>query len=173
MRRHFRADTAFRGSRRVLTPPADLRIEQELAQIISGLRTGDMTELDRSQRIYRILCALLFPAQAGPDRKNDAIAQAVKYIGEHLFESLSVEKVADAVSLSPSHFSRLFRSTTGFSPHEYIMLHRIDEAKALLQSTSLSVKIAFRVGYRSEVNFITAFTEKTGATPTQFRRNTL
>ena len=148
--------------------------EQELAQIISGLRTGDMTELDRSQRIYRILCALLFPAQAGPDRKNDAIAQAVKYIGEHLFESLSVEKVADAVSLSPSHFSRLFRSTTGFSPHEYIMLHRIDEAKALLQSTSLSVKeIAFRVGYRSEVNFITAFTEKTGATPTQFRRSTL
>lgn len=54
------------------------------------------------------------------------------------------------------------------------MLHRIDEAKALLQSTSLSVKeIAFRVGYRSEVNFITAFTEKTGATPTQFRRSTL
>ena len=114
------------------------------------------------------------PADLRIDRKNDAIAQAVKYIGEHLIESLSVEKVADAVSLSPSHFSRLFRSTTGFSPHEYIMLHRIDEAKALLQSTSLSVKeIAFRVGYRSEVNFITAFTEKTGATPTQFRRNTL
>lgn len=170
----FEQILAFRGGRQVLTPPADLRIEQELAQIISGLRTGDMTELDRSQRIYRILCALLFPAQAGPDRKNDAIAQAVKYIGEHLFESLSVEKVADAVSLSPSHFSRLFRSTTGFSPHEYIMLHRIDEAKALLQSTLLSVKeIAFRVGYRSEVNFITAFTEKTGATPTQFRRSTL
>ena len=78
--------------------------------------------------------ANVFPAQAGPDRKNDAIAQAVKYIGKHLFESLSVEKVADAVSLSPSHFSRLFRSTTGFSPHEYIMLHRIDEAKALLRS---------------------------------------
>ena len=97
----FEQILAFRGGRQVLTPPADLRIEQELAQIISGLRTGDMTELNRSQRIYRILCALLFPAQAGPDRKNDAIAQAVKYIGEHLFEALSVEKVADAVSLSP------------------------------------------------------------------------
>ena len=48
----FEQILAFRGGRQVLTPPADLRIEQELAQIISGLRTGDMTELDRSQRIY-------------------------------------------------------------------------------------------------------------------------
>lgn len=170
----FEQILAFRGGRPVLTPPADLRVEQELAQIISGLRTGDMTEIERSQRIYGLLCGLLFPAQAGPDRQNDAIAQAVQYIGAHLFEPLSVEQVANAVSLSPSHFSRLFRSTTGFSPHEYIMLHRIDEAKALLQSTTLSVKeIAFRVGYRSEVNFITAFTDKTGASPTQFRRSTL
>lgn len=170
----FEQILAFRGGRPVLTPPADLRVEQEIAQIISGLRTGDMTEIERSQRIYGLLCGLLFPAQAGPDRQNDAIAQAVQYIGAHLFEPLSVEQVANAVSLSPSHFSRLFRSTTGFSPHEYIMLHRIDEAKALLQSTTLSVKeIAFRVGYRSEVNFITAFTDKTGASPTQFRRSTL
>ena len=170
----FEQILAFRGGRQVLTPSADLRIEQELAQIISGLRTGEMTELDRSRCLYRILCGLLFPVQTGPDRTNDAIVQAVQYIGEHLFEPLSVEKVADAVRLSPSHFSRLFRSTTGFSPHEYIMLHRIDEAKALLQSTALSVKeIAFRVGYRSEVNFITAFTDKTGASPTQFRRSTL
>lgn len=109
-----------------------------------------------------------------PDREKRCHCTGGQVYRRHLFESLSVEKVADAVSLSPSHFSRLFRSTTGFSPHEYIMLHRIDEAKALLQSTSLSVKeIAFRVGYRSEVNFITAFTEKTGATPTQFRRSTL
>ena len=144
-----------------------------MAQIISGLRTASMSEVDRSQRIYRILCSLLFPAaRTGGVPENDAIAQAVRFIDEHLFEPLSVRRVADEVSLSPSHFSRLFRSTTGFSPHEYIMLHRIDEAKALLQSTRLSVKeIAFRVGYRSEVNFIAAFTEKTGSSPTQFRRN--
>ena len=171
----FEQILAFRGGRQVLTPPADLRIEQELAQIISGLRTGDMTELDRSQRIYRILCALLFPAQAGPDRKNDAIAQAVKYIGEHLFESLSVEKVADAVSLeSVAFLAAVPQHDRSIFPARVHHAARIDEAKALLQSTSLSVKeIAFRVGYRSEVNFITAFTEKTGATPTQFRRSTL
>lgn len=165
----------FRGGRQAFDPPADGRIEQEMAQIISGLRAASMSEVDCSQRIYRILCALLFPQpQAGSPAENSAIAKAVQFIGAHLFEPLSVERVAHAVNLSPSHFSRLFRSTTGFSPHEYIMLHRIDEAKALLQSTNLSVKeIAFRVGYHSEVNFITAFTDKTGSTPTQFRKNTL
>lgn len=171
----FQQILAFRGGRQTFTPPPDSRIEQELAQIISGLRSARGSEVDCSQRIYRMLCALLFPyAPTHTVAANSAIARAVRYIDAHLFESLSVARVASEVNLSPSHFSRLFRSTTGFSPHEYIMLHRIDEAKALLQSTSLSVKeIAFRVGYHSEVNFILAFTDKTGQTPTQFRNSAL
>ena len=66
----------------------------------------------------------------------------------------------------------MFRSRTGYSPHEYIVLRRIDEAKSLLHTTALSVKeIAFRVGYHSEVNFISSFTAKTGVSPAAFRRS--
>lgn len=171
----FQQILAFRGGRQTFTPPPDSRIEQELAHIISGLRSSRSSEVDCSQRIYRILCTLLLPhAPTHTVATDTAITRAVRYIDEHLFEPLSVKQIASTVHLSPSHFSRLFRSTTGFSPHEYIMLHRIDEAKALLQSTNLSVKeIAFRVGYHSEVNFIIAFTDKTGLSPTLFRRNTL
>lgn len=171
----FQQIIAFRGGRQTFTPPPDSRIEQELAQIITGLRSGRSSEVDCSQRIYRMLCALLLPrAPAHAAAAGSAIARAVRYMDAHLFEPLSVGQIAAVANLSPSHFSRLFRSTTGFSPHEYIMLHRIDEAKALLQSTDLSVKeIAFRVGYRSEVNFIMAFSDKTGLSPTQFRKNTL
>lgn len=171
----FQHILAFRGGRQTFTPPPDSRIEQEMAQIIAGLRSTHSSEVDCSQRIYRILCALLFPhAPAHAVQADSAITRAVQYIDAHLFEAISVRQIASLVNLSPSHFSRLFRSTTGFSPHEYIMLHRIDEAKALLQSTELSVKeIAFRVGYHSEVNFIMAFTDKTGLSPTQFRKNTL
>lgn len=171
----FQQILAFRGGRQTFTPPPDSRIEQELAHIISGLRSSRSSEVDCSQRIYRILCTLLLPhAPTHTVATDTTITRAVRYIDEHLFEPLSVKQIASTVHLSPSHFSRLFRSTTGFSPHEYIMLHRIDEAKALLQSTNLSVKeIAFRVGYHSEVNFIIAFTDKTGLSPTLFRRNTL
>lgn len=169
----FNQIIAFRGGKQSFTPSPDDRIEQEIAQIISGLRSANISEVDCSQRIYRILCALLFPSTPSVKYENhNAISQAIRYIDQHLFEQISVKQIAEQIRLSTSHFSRLFRSATGFSPHEYIMLHRIDEAKALLQSTSLSVKeIAFRVGYRSEVNFILAFTDKTGLSPTQFRKN--
>ncbi|MFR4415317.1 MAG: hypothetical protein ACLT4C_08805 [Butyricicoccus sp.] len=165
----FEQILAFRGGRQVLTPPADLRIEQELAQIISGLRTGDMTELDRSQRIYRILCALLFPAQAGPDRKNDAIAQAVKYIGERCLNRCPWRRWRTR-SADPSHFSQLFWRPVFTARVHYAAPDR--EAGPCCSPRRFRSK-SFRVGYRSEVNFITAFTEKTGATPTQFRRSTL
>ena len=93
---------------------------------------------------------------------------------KHFLKELPVRSIAAHVNLSTSHFSRIFRASTGFSPHEYIMLHRIDEAKSLLHSTGLSVsEIAFRVGFRSEVNFIAAFRSKTGQSPTQFRNNLL
>ena len=169
----FNQIIAFRGGKQAFTPSPDNRIEQEMAQIISGLRSATISEVDCSQRIYRILCALLFPSAPSHQNENDSIiSHAIRYIDQHLFDQISVRQIAEHVCLSTSHFSRLFRSATGFSPHEYIMLHRIDEAKALLQSTSLSVKeIAFRVGYRSEVNFIIAFTDKTGLSPTQFRQN--
>ena len=169
----FNQIIAFRSGKQAFTPSPDDRIEQEMAQIISGLRSATISEVDCSQRIYRILCALLFPSDPSHQNENDSIiSHAIRYIDQHLFDQISVRQIAEHVCLSTSHFSRLFRSTTGFSPHEYIMLHRIDEAKALLQSTSLSVKeIAFRVGYRSEVNFIIAFTDKTGLSPTQFRQN--
>lgn len=164
----------FRCGKQVFFPPADARIEQELAQLISGIRSATLTEVDCSQRIYRMLCHLLFPQSAGAIETDGPVAQAMHYINAHLFEELSVSRVSRAVNLSPSHFSRLFRSSTGFSPHEYIVLHRIDEAKALLHSTSLSVKeIAFRVGYRSEVNFIASFTDKAGVSPSTFRKNPL
>ena len=162
----------------VLSVPAGCHIRSDLLRIYDALahpvtlHPASMSEADLSQTIYRILCELLYPPRdqsLSPER--DVVAQAVIFILDHLFEPLSVETVAASVSLSPSHFSRLFKARTGYSPHEYIVLRRIDEAKSLLHTTSLSVKqIAFRVGYHSEVNFISSFTAKTGISPAVFRR---
>ena len=92
-------------------------------------------------------------------------------MNQHLFELLGVQAVAEAVSLSPSHFSRQFKAHTGYSPYEYIVLRRIDKAKHLLTSTQLSVKeIAYNTGYNSEENFIHSFQKNVGISPGLFRK---
>lgn len=165
---------AFHGGKHVFYPPGNSQVERKMAQIVSHLKSGiSLPEVEYSQMIYRILCHLVFSySAAGSDAEDGPIAKAMEYIDAHLFEKLSVAQIASVVNLSVSHFSRQFRSHTGFSPHEYIVLHRIDEAKALLHGSTRSVKeIAYCVGYHSEANFIASFTDKVGISPATFRKN--
>lgn len=154
------------------TPPSSQNTKEMMLRLIHAFRLpGHMSEAEQSQRIHRLLCELLVmpaPSAAG----NQTVTQVVDFVTKHLFEDISVADIAAAVSLSPSHLSRLFKVQTGFSPHEFITLRRIDAAKELLLTTDLSVKqISYQVGYHSEANFITSFSGKTGITPTAFRRN--
>ena len=162
------------ADRLAFTPPSSLNTKTTMLQLINGFRLpGHMSEGEQSQLIHRLLCELIVLRQESyTENRDDAISQVVDFITEHLFEDLSVNDIAKSVSLSSSHLSRLFKMRTGFSPHEFITLRRIDAAKELLLTTPLSVKqIAVRVGYHSESNFITSFSGKTGVTPAVFRKN--
>lgn len=50
-----------------------------------------------------------------------ALKQALGYIGDNLAFGLSLEELAREANLSPRHFSRLFRGSTGLSPHRYVI----------------------------------------------------
>ena len=92
----------------MFTPAAALHLEQELAQLILGLQTGETSEVERSQALYRILCGLLLPQRAHSPAENDAVAQAVRFIDSHLTEELPVRSIAAHVNLSTSHFFSYF-----------------------------------------------------------------
>jgi AraC-like DNA-binding protein len=129
------------------------------------------SEIERSQFLYRILCELLIPTVSAAYKSNDMVARAMEYIGSHYMENINVSAVASHINISTSHLSRLFKQRTACPPHEFIVLARITRAKQMLCTTSLSVKeIAYAVGYNSEVNFITSFTAKVGASPGNFRK---
>lgn len=169
----FHQFLSLRNGKHIFHPFPESHTERAMTEIITSIKSGKpMPEADYSKMLYTILCGLLFPPYTEQTDTEDPIALALIYIREHLFEDLPISQIASKVGLSVAHFSRSFRGRTGFSPHEYILLHRIDEAKALLHSTKLTIKeIAFRIGYHSEVNFITSFTDKVGLSPTLFRRN--
>jgi AraC family transcriptional regulator len=91
-------------------------------------------------------------------------------IEERLAEDLSLAELASEVGLSPSHFSSLFRKTTGLSPHHYIVQRRLERAQHLLTSTNLSIgEIATTVGFYDQSHLVRHMQRIKGVTPTYIR----
>lgn len=89
----------------------------------------------------------------------------------HLHENLSLEMLAQHVGFSPYHFARLFRQTTGESPHQFVLHHRLEAAKRLLKETDLPLaQIALEVGFPNQSHFTQAFKHALGTTPRVYRQ---
>jgi len=168
-----------KNNKHVFTAQPNSDIEHALGKLIKACNSDyGLPEVEYSQMIYKILCNLMFTTQFMNNDNietlnySSTIIKAIHYIDTHLSADITVNTIASSVNLSQSHFSRLFKNQTGYAPHEYIILKRIDKAKFLLSSTLSSVKnIAYEVGYNSEVNFINSFISKVGISPTMFRKN--
>ena len=78
--------------------------------------------------------------------------------------------VADALQISDSHLSRLFRNETGKTILHYLTVIRVDAAKKLLDQTNYKVyEISDMVGYRTSQYFSQVFIKMTGMNPLDYR----
>jgi AraC-like DNA-binding protein len=105
------------------------------------------------------------------DTIEKAVARAIATMRSDFAEDITVEDLARSALFSKFHFTRVFRRTTGVSPARFLSAVRLEEAKRLLQSTSLSIaEISRHVGYHSVGTFSTRFTCSVGLPPTAYRR---
>ena len=92
-------------------------------------------------------------------------------VSDQLTEDLPLAELAATVHLSPYHFARAFKASTGLSPHRYQMTARVERAKEMLATTGQSVtEIAYACGFSSSQHMATVFGRIVGVTPTEYRR---
>lgn len=92
------------------------------------------------------------------------------YIEAHLHEKVSLRRMAELIRMSPYHFGRLFKQSTGLSPHQYFLEQRILKARELLADQRLAItEISQRLGFGSRAHFTTAFRKRVGTTPREYR----
>jgi AraC family transcriptional regulator len=98
------------------------------------------------------------------------LSRVCEFIEAELGDAIAVSDLADIAALSPAHFSRAFRRTTGLSPQKYVTLRRLARAKEqLLESGASVANVAGNVGFSNLSHFRRQFRAHYGVAPGELR----
>ena len=104
----------------------------------------------------------------------DYVSEALRIIEHNFNNGISVQKLANALHVDHSYFSRLFTKTVGTSPKKAIIKKQMEMAKALLEETDMPIaEIATSVGIHDALYFSKLFSRMEGISPTDYRKKNL
>lgn len=105
--------------------------------------------------------------------KNSMVEQAKEYIGEHYYENLTLQLVADKIGITSGYMSTLFSQNIGCCFVDYLNEVRINHACAYLkQNYFKTYEIAFKVGFHDEKYFSKVFKKVIGKSPSEYKKGT-
>ncbi len=98
------------------------------------------------------------------------LRRVAHYIQQNLDKDLPLAELAAVVYMSPYHFARLFKCSTGEPPHRFVVRQRITHAQSCLTAEGLSIaQVARMAGFRTPSHFTTVFRRVLGVTPGAYR----
>jgi AraC family transcriptional regulator len=126
---------------------------------VESMQRNDEVRVERSA-----MTIVSVPTVGGlPECRLRRVAQ---YVQDNLHRDLRLAELSGLVHMSPYHFARLFKRSTGVSPHRFLVQRRIEQARALLAAQTLPIaEIARSVGFRTPSHFATIFRRISGITP--------
>lgn len=172
-----------------LTPILFLSSANTSLERLEGLAVGAVDYIPKSYAPEEVLARIRIhlqltwrapaPAQAPlaePEPQGDEIVlrAAMRLIEHQLDEIPSLPCLAQKVGTHEKRLSAIFREHLGLTVFAYIRDARLRRGQALLCESALSVQdVAELVGFRNACNFTTAFRQRIGMTPSQFRQQSL
>src|SRR6266481_3397155 len=126
----------------------------------AGIQTGDALDRMYGEAISTALAvhllrkysaAVLEPKRQYGGLPREKLVRAVEYIQDQLDTDLTVSGIAQAVYISPYHFAKLFKESTGQSPYQYVVEARARKAKELLATSKFTIsEVAQHVGFADQ-----------------------
>lgn len=149
--------------------------QEELRKAYFGTRQASREQLAAAVKLLAIFAEHLaiLSNQILIQRGNTEppiITKAKNFIREHHAEDLSLAQVARFANISPFHFCKLFKRTTGLTFTKFLSHVRIESSKNLLINPQLRVsEVAYEVGFQSLTHFNRVFQRILGQSPTEYR----
>lgn len=107
----------------------------------------------------------------GETYEGDKMIALTDYMMKNIGQVLTIQQISDALGVSTISLKRLVNATCGKTPMAYFRELKIEEAKRLLAESPMNVsEVANRLGFSSVHHFSRAFREKTGVTPSEYKK---
>ena len=139
------------------------------------LQLAKCTSFEEVHNIYQLsgkfLAKLVHDSrQTNNNSKSWQLERILTYISQHIFQKITLDELAEYVSLSPGHISHLFSKEFGISVHNYIQREKTNVACNLLMHSDRPIaEIATYLGFASPSNFTVVFRKWQKMSPTEYR----
>lgn len=102
--------------------------------------------------------------------EHSIVTTVMRYVTEHISEAISMDQLADAVSVSRRTFSRIFSKYAAVTPAVFVEQVRVDHARKMLEDTDAPLKtIAFNCGFHNSTHMRMIFSRRLNTTPKEYR----
>lgn len=165
-------NTPFTDQNPVYHSSDPLPLQKALLAIFDSQGAEPQNDAAMVGHLYLFLSGLMCQAREGDPHGtagSQYVSNAIKYIQFNYSHEISIDDIAKAVGVSRSHLYRLFMSSVGQSPIDYLTNYRLDEACNLLKNSQLSIaEIAVSVGFFDKFYFSRVFKKAKGVPPSRY-----
>jgi len=147
------------------------------AEMVAGFPSGRLF-LDSIEQAMAVALVSSHAARHRPVRiSRGGLAPArlrriTELVHTRLEGELGLDELAQSVGLSTAHFARMFRKSTGETPHRFVLRQRIERAKAMLRAPDARIlDVAVACGFKTQQHFAQVFRDVCGFSPTGYRQD--
>lgn len=150
-------------------------LHPEMAYTMSDLYIQGLEEikdtLEVNSYMKEALCDFAYRVNEVKHHKyKTPIIECQSYIFKHLYEEITLEKLAKVVNMHPNYLSTFFKNEVGLNLTEYILKQKVEEAKKLLTRSDYSISEIYTwLNFHDQSHFTKVFKKHTGTTPKKYK----
>ncbi len=152
---------------------ADQRILKLIKNMATELRgKSNYYDVKLRCRLMEIIVEIGRMSNASPSNKaNEQLLYAKNYIEQYYHGKLDLAGLADTLGYSYDHFRHVFKEYTGYSPKQYVIRQRMDQAKQkLINSSDPITLVSMECGFSTLPQFCMMFKKNVGVSPIEYRQ---
>jgi AraC family transcriptional regulator len=172
-------EVALRPQRKFADPRLGALVAAAHAEMVAGFPSGrlflDSIEQAMAVALVNGHAVRHRPVQMYKGGLGSARLRRIKeLVYAKIEDDLSLDEMAQSVGLSTAHFARMFRKSTGETPHQFVLRQRVERAKAMLRAPNARVlDVAVACGFKTQQHFAQVFRDVWGVSPTEYRQDFL